>query len=63
MGSSEGLIREVLTKRFKTRFSLLEKELRQRKILDKDCDFVKRIRNVTSIPTAPSDFKWNFQAV
>ena len=54
LGNSKVKIRKILTKLFKTRFTLIS---------DKDYDFVKRIRNLISKLVTPDDFKWNFEAI
>ena len=53
-GNSEVQIRKILTKLFKTRFTLIS---------DKDYDFLKHIRSVISKPVTPDDFEWNFEAI
>ena len=53
-GNSVVQIRKILTKLFKTRFTLIS---------DKDYDFLKHIRSVISKPVTPDDFEWNFEAI
>ena len=53
-GNSEVQIRKILTKLFKTRFTLIS---------DKDYDFLKHIRSLISKLVTRDDSEWNFEAI
>jgi len=47
-------IRKALVKVFKTKFPLINV---------KDFEYVKRSKNMVSLPSVPEDFTWNFDAI